>query len=385
MKPLRVQRYIFREIAVPMGLGLFVFTFVLLMGRSQKLLEMVINKGVPFFEMVRLFLTLLPAFLVLTVPVAFLLGVLLGFGRLSAESELIAFKSCGISLPVMMKPVLGLALCASLAVALLTLLVEPRANAAFRRQALQMVEDRASLGIRPQVFNDDFSGLVLYASAVDDESGRMTGVFIADERTGTIPATVFAEQGEIRTSPGEHVLFLQLRNGSIHRREGGEDDVYQVIGFSSYVLRIDLDQEGGGGKAFAVRRESEMTLGELQEARRAAGESKEGRALAAAFHKRFVLATTPLLFALVGAPLGIRSHRSGRGIGFAVALGIFLLFYVMTALAKTLVVQLGLPVLLVWLPVAVFLGLGVMLLRFAAREEELSWRLLLPFRRNNPS
>lgn len=367
MPAYRIQRYILREIIVPMFLALAIFTFVLMMGRSQKLLELVIDKGVPFTEMGRLFLDLMPAFLVLTIPVAFLLGVLLGFGRLSAESELTALKACGVSLAVMMRPVLALALCAGIAIACLTLWIEPAANAAFRTQAMQIAGNRAAVGIKPMTFNDEFEGLVLYATRIDEPSGRMQGLFIADERPGAIPATIFAKYGDIRFDPKDQTLLLHLENGSIHRRETNAEGVYQIIAFGSYALRIDLGHNEG--KAW-LRKESELGFAELLAARRSAQGQNDLRTLNAAVHKRFVLATTPLIFALVGVPLGIRSHRSGRGVGFAVALGIFLSFYVLFSLAKTLVVQIGLPVAAMWLPVLVFLAAGILLIRNVSREKE---------------
>ncbi len=77
----RYHRYLLREIAVPTGLALFIFTFILFMGRILKLAEMVINKGVSLTDIAFLFAFLLPTFLVITLPLAFLLGVLLGFGQ----------------------------------------------------------------------------------------------------------------------------------------------------------------------------------------------------------------------------------------------------------------------------------------------------------------
>jgi lipopolysaccharide export system permease protein len=191
----RIQRYLLREIAAPMVMSLVIFTFVLMMGRSQKLMEMVIDKGVPLGQILRLLANLMPAFLVLTIPVALLIGVLLAFGRLSAESELVALKACGVNLPLLMRPVLALAAFACLVTASLTLYIEPAANAAFRRQAFAVASSIATVGILPMTFNDDFSGLVLYAAEVNDKDGQMNNIFIADERPGTLPSTIFASSG----------------------------------------------------------------------------------------------------------------------------------------------------------------------------------------------
>ncbi|NIQ94081.1 MAG: LptF/LptG family permease, partial [Desulfuromonadales bacterium] len=75
MLPGKIYRYIAGEIVTPFLLGLTVFTFVLLMGRMLRLAELMINKGVPFVEVFKLFAYLLPSFFVITVPLAFLLGI----------------------------------------------------------------------------------------------------------------------------------------------------------------------------------------------------------------------------------------------------------------------------------------------------------------------
>ena len=65
-----LHRYVFREIVTPFGLGLVVFTFVLLIARLVKLIELVVNRGLPTVEILRLLGYILPAFLELTVPMA---------------------------------------------------------------------------------------------------------------------------------------------------------------------------------------------------------------------------------------------------------------------------------------------------------------------------
>jgi lipopolysaccharide export system permease protein len=369
----RIQRYLLREIAAPMVMALVIFTFVLMMGRSQKLMEMVINKGVPLGQIFHLIANLLPAFLVLTIPVALLIGVLLAFGRLSAESELVALKACGVNLSLLMRPVLVLALLSCLITAALTLYIEPTANAAFRRQAFAIASSIATIGIQPMTFNDDFSGLVLYAAEVDDKNGKMSNIFIADERPGTLPATIFATTGGIQIDQDDQSLNLRLKDGAIHRHDDN-NDAYQIIQFETYGLRVNLNDSEDKGKVLN-RKESELNLPDLLQARKTPQDTKEARILNAALQKRFVMASTPLIFILIGVPLGIRSQRSGRGANFALALFIFLLFYILFTLSKTLVIDLGLPALFMWLPVVVFTSAGLFLLRAAANEREINFSL----------
>lgn len=374
----RIQRYLLREIAAPMFMSLVIFTFVLMMGRSQKLMEMVIDKGVPLGQILRLLANLMPTFLVLTIPVALLIGVLLAFGRLSAESELVALKACGVNLPLLMRPVLALAALACLVTASLTLYIEPAANAAFRRQAFAVASSIATVGILPMTFNDDFSGLVLYAAEVNDKDGQMNNIFIADERPGTLPSTIFASTGGIQVDQAEQTMNLRLKDGTIHRRDD-KNDAYQIIQFATYGVRVDLNHNDDKGKVLS-RREGELNLPDLLLARKSPLDNKDARVLNAGLQKRFVMATTPLIFILIGVPLGIRSQRSGRGANFALALFIFLLFYILFTLAKTLVIDLGLPALFMWLPVVIFIVAGLFLFRAAANEREIHFNVIAYFK-----
>jgi lipopolysaccharide export system permease protein len=260
-----------------------------------------------------------------------------------------------------------------LTTAALTLYIEPTANAAFRRQAFAIASSIATIGIQPMTFNDDFSGLVLYAAEVDDKNGKMSNIFIADERPGTLPATIFATTGGIQIDQDDQSLNLRLKDGAIHRHDDN-NDAYQIIQFETYGLRVNLNDSEDKGKVLN-RKESELNLPDLLQARKTPQDTKEARILNAALQKRFVMASTPLIFILIGVPLGIRSQRSGRGANFALALFIFLLFYILFTLSKTLVIDLGLPALFMWLPVVVFTSAGLFLLRAAANEREINFSL----------
>lgn len=375
MSTFRVHRYLLKEIAVPAGLGLLIFTFVLLMGRILRLVEMVINKGVPLADIGRLFALLLPAFLVITIPLAFLLGVLLGFGRLSADSEVVALKACGFSLYGMLKPVLLLALLASAATAALTLYAEPVGNAAFRQQVFQIAASRANVGLLPRVFNDEFAGLTIYANDVDERSGRMQGVMISDERAGSTPSVILAETGRIISDRDTLTLTLRLENGTIHRRPREvQQETYQLVGFRIYDVNLNLGQQTAAMED-RPKKAKEMLTGELLARLDTAVDAAERRGLQVELHQRLTLPFAPLLFALIGVPLGIQSQRSGRGGGFALGLAVFLVYYLLFSFGETLATEVAVPVFAaLWLPNLLFLAGGGYLLVRTAQER----RFLLP-------
>ncbi|MCD4688422.1 MAG: LPS export ABC transporter permease LptF [Desulfuromonadaceae bacterium] len=371
MSTFRIHRYLLKETASPMLLSLAVFTFVLLLGRLLKLVELVINKGIPLLDMAQLFISILPTFLVLTIPLAFLLGVMLGFGRLSADGEILALKSSGISLYKMARPILLLSLPACLLTAAMTLYLRPTCETFFRQQLFDIAASHASVGLQPQVFNDEFDGLVLYANRIDDRSGTMQQVFISDERDPSAPAIIMAEKGLLVSDSLNRKLLLRLEQGTMHRQPQNNDKetdegTYQVLHFTSYDVNLDLGQQITAAKQ-RRRKSKEFNVTELQMAIDTAPAEKR-QDLLAELHTRMVLPAAPFLFALLGIPLGIQPHRSGRGGNFALALGTFLCYYLLLSFAGTLVADAGWPAITLWMPNLCFLFTGLYLLHRAAIE-----------------
>jgi len=136
-----LNRYIAREITIPFLLGLSIFTFIMLMDRLLKLTELVINKGVKLVEIVKLIIYILPSFFTVTIPMAFLLAVLLAFGRLSSDEEITAAKSSGISLIQMMPPVFMLSLIAFAATLFLSVYALPWGNHSFKTGIYDIVNN----------------------------------------------------------------------------------------------------------------------------------------------------------------------------------------------------------------------------------------------------
>jgi lipopolysaccharide export system permease protein len=365
----KINKYIAREIAIPTILGLAIFTFLLLIGRILKLVELVINKGVPAADIAKLFLYLLPSFLVITIPLAFLLGVMLGFSRLSSDSEIVALKSSGISLFGMVRPVMVLAVVASLITGALTLAAGPAGNHAFRQQIFQMASNRASIGIQARVFNDEFDDLVLYANDTDERRGTFEGVLISDQRVEDTPSVILARNGRVISDPKNLTLTLRLEDGSIHR-SSPRKDAYQIIKFSTYDLNLNMGEpldkaENQPHKPADLSTFELKTTLDLQDL-----PAEKRQKLAVEFHKRFTYPLAPLIFALIGVPLGIQTHRSGRNAGFSLGLVVFLSYYLSLSLAETLVIETGFPpAISLWLPNLLFLAGGVTLFHQTANEK----------------
>ena len=99
-----LDRYVIREILPPFLLALLVFTFILIIPFIIELAEQMIAKGVPWPTLLRLMVTLLPQAMALTIPMALLIGILVAFGRLSADREVVVMMACGISPYRLLRP-----------------------------------------------------------------------------------------------------------------------------------------------------------------------------------------------------------------------------------------------------------------------------------------
>ena len=365
--------YIIREIASLFLLGIMVFTLILLMGRLIKLTDLVISRGVPLADVSRMILYLMPSFLVFTIPMAFLLAVLLAFGRLSADNEITVMKAGGISLMQLMPPVV---LC-GLSAALLTLAAStvgvPWGNSAFKSLSFDVMKQNVAATIREKVFWDDIPGIVMYTEHYDEERHALKGVIIHDGRDQKRPLTIFAADGVIGGAAGQQDIRLVLNNGSIH--VAGTADEYRLVHFGEYIMTI-----GGGGQGSGLgRNELDMSVAELGQQINNSATTKALRLKTLSeLHSRFAFPFASLVFAVVAVPLGMQNRRSGKSAGFATSIGVLLAYYILQSLLRTLAEKGTLPpALALWLPNLIFLGLGWYLLRMASLERELSFPKLL--------
>jgi lipopolysaccharide export system permease protein len=367
-----INRYILREISIPFGLGLAVFTLILLIARILKLVEMVVNRGVPFLEVLKLFSCILPAFLEVTVPMALLLGVLVAFGRLSSDSEIIALKTSGVSLYQLTRPVAFFAVLIYFVALGLSMYARPWGNTLLRDGLYEIAKTRASAGIKEKVFTDDFSGLVIYVDHIEPPGNALRGILISDSRDPSQRNTVFAKVGVLVPNEPQHVLTLRLLGGSIHAFYP-KDHSYHRTDFSIYDISLDLNT------ALAQLRPrekdpSEMTVGELRAAiaaKHAAGQPAFSEAVE--LQRKFSIPFACLAFAAIGVPLGIRPSRSVHSRGFTLSLLLIFVYYLLLTLGESLGERGILPaVIALWLPNLLLTVLALTLFVRAARDRRIT-------------
>ena len=81
-------------------------------------------------------------------------------------------------------------------------------------------------------------------------------------------------------------------------------------------------------------------------------------------NRRFALGVAPMVFLLIGIPLGMRTSRRESNIGAAISLGIMILYYAFLILAKSVAKKPEFhPHILIWIPSVVCLVLAFVLIR----------------------
>src|ERR1700726_4903223 len=175
-----LDRYIVREVSRHAFLGLVIFTFVFFVPQLVRLMALFVRHSGSGSQILELFLCIFPGVLTFTIPMAVLIGVLLGLGRMSADSEIIALTALGIGRRRILVPVAVLALTGALATLVMTVWLGPVALRTFRALEADLIASQVSFQVQPRVFDERFPRLVLYINDVSASGTQWHGVFLAE-------------------------------------------------------------------------------------------------------------------------------------------------------------------------------------------------------------
>lgn len=337
LRPTILDRYVVREMVPPTALGLLLFTFILLLDTISNLMRILVSRGADLGTVLRAFLYLLPSILSVTIPMAFLLGVLLAFGRLASDSEIVALRASGVSPARLLRPVTALAFVSGLVTFYVVGIALPAANQAYRELIFKLVISKARTQMAPRVFNDDLvPSMVFYISDIDSLSGEWKDVFIHDARTQGKPRLILARTGRLHVDEERKTVGLDLTDATVYsfnqidpadfhleRMAAG----YQPLPYETFFPNVALSKG-----------DREMTLGELEDMVRTLKEHGKGRTdwgrYAVEFHKKFAIPTACLVFGLLGLGLSLGSKKEARSAAFGLSILVIFVYYVLIRLGE---------------------------------------------------
>jgi len=364
MRGLQAIRYIFFETLPAFLLGVVIFVGILLMFQALRLTEFVLIHGVGLRTLGEIMLYLSVSFLPVILPMSLLFSVLLTYNRLSNDSEIVAFKSLGLSMAQLTIPALILSVAATLMSAQTSFYLGPWGNRKFEVLINDLGRKKVGAAIKEGVFSEGFFDLVVYANKVNPKDGQLNNVFIFDESDPKSPITIIAKQGNIiqENRPEGLSALLRLQDGNIHRTH---ENTYTKVDFTSYDINLFNPHEMSEKK----KSPPSMTLEELgTELKRADLELKQRRRLEIEYHRRWSLSAACLIFALLGVGLGtVTNRRASRGGGFVICLALLVSYWILYVTAESFA-RSG------WVPAPVGLWMvNVLFFVFALRSLKQSW------------
>jgi LPS export ABC transporter permease LptG/LPS export ABC transporter permease LptF len=370
-----LDRYVIREVMLPFFIGLLVFTFILIIPFLIQYAEAFIAKGVPTTVVLRVMATLLPQALALSIPAALLIGLLIAFGRLSADREFVAMQACGVSVARLLRPVGVIAVAGWVATSYVMLEALPDANQAFRQITFNVLATRAEGEVKPRVFFQEFPDLVLYVRELP-ATGGWNDVFMSDSRPGQTPTIYLARHGRVILDAKTRSVRMALEDGTGHTVD--PDGKYRVFTFDRLDLNVNPETvfpRGGPQKG-----DPEMTIAELR-ARAAEiegrGESSHNQIMA--IHRKFAIPVACLVFGLIGLALGATNRRDGKLGSFVFGLGVIFAYYIPLNLGPALAKgHLMAPWLAVWLPNIILSAVGAGLFVWRSRTADQEFRFSRP-------
>lgn len=346
-------------------LTLVLLTAILFTQQTGRFAELALYADLPLSLAGEIAAALLPSVLILTLPVAVLAGIVIGFARMGSDSEIIAIRAAGVGTWTLLFPALLIGLVATGATTFLHLKEAPQAARDLRRAALQGALRKLDSPVEPRTFNTEIPGYVIYVRDGDKSLGSWGRVFIYAQLPDGSTRIVTARSGRIDSSNEKSELVLSDAVAMKIPQADTAERSYVVERLDQ--LRITINT----GRAALLERLSQKDLQteeldwrDLQQ--QAQSENiEERREAERTINRRLALSVAPFVFALFGGLLGMRVRRGGRGAGILLSLAVVVVYYLVSLLGESLARNNSVSAITgEWMGTAVILLLSLVLLRF---------------------
>ncbi|MDE2028587.1 MAG: LptF/LptG family permease [Candidatus Omnitrophica bacterium] len=352
-----MRNYILKECLQPFTLSITVLTSVFLLGYLPQLANKVINNGVSLAAMSQIFLYYVPILLGYTLPIACLITVILTFGHMSSENEILAMRASGIHLMRLLVPliVVGMALC--LLVFILNDRVIPNAYVAQKRILQETGSQDPSAMLEPGSFINAFDKYIVFIYRM--EGDMLYGVRIYQPQPNKPTRTIIAQQGEFVHVPGKDQIMLKLIDGTSDEPDLQNPNNFYKLNFQTSFITMDLSKK----KAQGQKKSKEMTLKELHQRIVSLRKmSIDPSPLVAEYQRRLAWSLSPLLFILLGFPFAAITHRRAKSANLLYALLFAAPYYIISLACQGMATQnVFNPVFLMWVPDIIALAVAIFL------------------------
>jgi lipopolysaccharide export system permease protein len=372
--------YLLRQVMATLLMTVVVFTFVLLLGNVLKeIMALLINRQATLAGVGEAIVLLIPFVLVFALPMGMLTAALLVFGRFSADQELTAARSSGISLVALVTPILILSLLLCGLSAWINMEIAPECRIAYKTLLRDMGLKVTSAILPEGRYVKDFPPYMFFIGRNDGQ--HLEDVYVSRANTnGNTDMTIKAERGTVETTNQQIIVnllnphYLQLLNNVWSPGEPGKVTMTMNIGSTNKNNDIRVsDMTFEQLQAELRELEQRFSIGtvtnrDVDSLRKQKHELEQMRQditmpVRVQIHRQVASAFACFGFTLVGIPLGIRAHRRETNIGIAMALLLVLVYYSFLILGQSLQTHAEFaPYLIMWLPNFIFQTVGAVML-----------------------
>ena len=354
-----LRNYILTECILPFSIALSVLTSVFLLGYLPQLANKVINKGMSIVAVSKMFLYYIPILLGYTLPIACLVTVILTFGRMSAENEILAMRASGIYIRRLLTPLFLIGIVLSLIVHVLNDRVIPMAYTEQTRILQETGTQNPIAMLEPGSFINAFDKYIIFIYRIDND--RLYGVRIYQPQPNRPTRTIIAQEGEFVRVPNQDKIMLKLINGTSDEPDLKNPNSFYKLNFQNSFITMDLSKK----KTKVDKKPKAMTLAELREKMsELKGMSIDNSPLVTEYQRRLAWSMTPLLFILLGFPFAVITHRRAKSANIIFAILFAAPYYILSLAAQGIASQNVLdPGLTMWIP-NILLGIIVLFLNW---------------------
>jgi lipopolysaccharide export system permease protein len=365
------SRYLLAQIARPMITTILVALIALLAERTLRVVDLVVGWRGSLFVVFEMLGYLIPHYMGLALPVAFFLGILLTFSRLSREGELAATFASGVGLPQLLRPILLVSLVLALVTTLLVSQLQPYARYAYRAATHALTNATFTQLLQGGLFTT-LGDTTYMVESISDDKTAMRKVFLFKDAEGGDDTTVTAAEGRVQRSGPMSPIVLTLQNG-LQQLVPARDSAKPGNTPREVVARFREFETSFGNpdEDFRPRGEDEreMTLLELWAARGNPPPRVDPWEIESELQARLVRILSLPVLPLMAIPLAIGRVRSQRSYGLVIGLAVLIAFHQVLQVGEALADNGKVPAwLALWVPFAAFaLGSAILFARAATR------------------
>lgn len=205
--------------------------------KTLKFLDAIAVKGINLIDFIKLSACLLPYIIYLILPFAAVISLAVVYRVLDADNELLILKISGITKAKLVGLFSEVFIIFTTLGLLISLFLIPVSYKKFQQIILNYQNYYLATFVDEKSFNSELSGLTFYIDKKDGD--RFEGIFINDHRSSSKEISIFAESGELKTTPSGPTFTLF--NGMQFERKLGDPATPKVsnLKFDVYNLKFD--------------------------------------------------------------------------------------------------------------------------------------------------